>query len=304
MQVAAGLVVALLVAVAAHPLKQLAQAERSTWPEQQEYVILPPPEVAPVLAGGYKEAWADVTWVRALVYYGGGRVGESQFSYLSRFIDTILALDPKFHRVYEWAAYAVTYKAAQATADEFALSIKYLERGIVEFPKDGDLFWLLGLRYWFDVPAQSKAHKRELRARGADMLERAMRTPNANPRWPTMLAEMRTVLGQRDRALRDLREMILTTDNKKARERMLAKYAGIARNLEIADELESAAVRFDTEHKRHLPYAPPDFYVQLGPRPDPVIDFAALATERDLIGAEAEPSWADEDRAAAEPRTR
>ena len=45
---------------------QLAQgaalAERATWPKTEEYVLLPPPGSAPLLALGYRELAADVSW--------------------------------------------------------------------------------------------------------------------------------------------------------------------------------------------------------------------------------------------------
>src|SRR5690606_4558446 len=133
----AGLAVACAVAlgVIAYPVKQIALIDRSSWPNEEDLVLLPPAAVAPYLSLGERELMADLLWTRALVYYGSSRHGESELRSLTTFIDNILELDPKFRRVYEWAAHAVTYKKARATQEEFRTSVHYLERGIEQFPE-------------------------------------------------------------------------------------------------------------------------------------------------------------------------
>jgi tetratricopeptide (TPR) repeat protein len=222
--------------------------------------------------------------MRALVYYGSARTGQAEFLYLNKFIDNVIALDPKFHRVYDWAAYAVTYKETHATQEEFRASVRYLEKGIEAFPDDGELYWVLGQRYWLDLIPSSPEQRREYLEKGAQYLETATHKPNAQPRWATQAAEIRSKLGQREHAVRQLREVILTTDNKKARARMLGKLAYLANSVDVANELEKAADDFRAQWKANLPYAPATLHVFLGEAPSPVIDFDDLATERDLVG--------------------
>jgi len=283
MRLLVALAAAALLGVAAHPFKQLALLERGEWPRYEEYVPLPPPKAAPLLAMGYRELMADVTWVRALVYYGSSRIGESEFIYLTKFIDNILELDPAFRRVYEWAAYSVTHKAGYATKQELRLSADYLERAMKQFPDDAQLFWDAGIRYWLYMYGDSPEEKRKNRERAADLIEAAMHKPGAHPNWPTTAAELRTQLGQKEQAIRYLREMILTTDNKQARERMLGKFGYLVDSVDIADELLAEAEAFDKEWKDNVAYAPKTFHILLGPRPSPVIDFDQLATDRDLF---------------------
>ena len=286
----AGLVVVAALGLSAHPLKQRALAAQREWPEAEAYVWLPPPDVAPALAAGLggRELWADISWMRALVYYGSGRVSQGEFRYLDKFIDNIIALDPKFHRVYEWAGYAVTYKESTATQEEFRTSVKYLEKGIEAFPDDGELYWQLGQRYWLDLKTDSPEERREFLEKGADYLETAMRKPNAKAVWATQAAEIRSKLGQREHAIRQLREVILTTDNKKAREKMLGKLAYLADSVDVANELERAADEFERRWKDTLPYAAATMFVLLGEPPSPTIEFDELATDRDLIGADSD----------------
>jgi hypothetical protein len=297
----AGLVLAAVLGLASHAVKGRALRARETWPDYEEYVLLPPPRAARVLSLGYRELLADITWARALVYYGSSHVGESQFVYLDKFIENILALDPKFYRVYRWAAYAVTFKANRATQDEYLASVRYLERGIREFPDRYELFWLLGLRYWLDLRPDDPAEQRRNRERAADLIEQAMRKPDAPPTLPTLAATMRTKLGQHARARRELLEMLLTTENKRARERLLTRYGSLVESDREVEDARAAATEFEEEWKQNLPYAPAGMHVLLGPPPSRVIDFDELANERDLFDVQSEPEHEPEPEPEPEP---
>jgi tetratricopeptide (TPR) repeat protein len=285
MRIVLAVLVAALVAAAAYPLKQSALIDRSSWPAEDEFVLLPPPRLAPVLAIGERELWADITWVRAIAYYTATRHGESDLRYLNRFIDNILALDPRFHRVYEWAAYAVTFKQARATQEEFATSVRYLERGVREYPDDWELLWLLGQRYWLDLDGTPEQRKQYIE-RATELIERAMRAPGAGEELPLYAATLRSKLGQRDRAVRTLRELILTTDNPRARRKMLERFRLLTEAEGLAEELELAAKSFRERWEGELPYAPDALFVILGERPPKLMEFEDLATERDLFGTE------------------
>ena len=112
-----------------------------------------------------------------------------------------------------------------------------------------------------------------------------MRKPNAPARYASLAAAFRTKLGQKERALRNLQEMILTTKDEKARFALLEKLRKGYMAPNLADELERATHRLEDEWKANMPWAPPAFYFIMGDRPSPVIDFDKLATERDLFGA-------------------
>jgi hypothetical protein len=282
----ASLLIAGALGVTAHPFKEQALLTRDEWPRYEEYVALPPAAAAPLLAMGYRELWADITWARTLVYYGSSHIGDSQFLYLDKFIDNVLALDPTFYRVYRWAAYAVTYKDQRATQAEYRASVRYLERGILAFPDQYELFWLLGIRYWLDLESDDPAERRRFRERAAHLIEQAMRKPDAPPDLATLATTMRTKLGQTERARRELLEMILTTENEAARERMLNRYGALVESTAEVDEIARAVRDLEAAWQAELPYAPASFYFLLGPPPSPAIDFGELATERDLFSLE------------------
>jgi tetratricopeptide (TPR) repeat protein len=305
--VALGIAAAGLLWTGGQALQASALEDRARWPRSEDLVLLPPPELAPIVYLGYREAAADVTWSRALVYYGSTKAEGSDYRYLEKFVDNVIALDPRFKRVYRWAAYAVTFKEDVAKPEEFRKSLEYLEKGMAEFPDDYELFWIAGMRYYLDLRTDDDAERQRNKEHGAELIERAMRKPNAPPDLATLAATFRTRIGQKERAIRELREMILVTDNEKAQEKMVDRLRTLMAEGDAAlvDEMLRAKVDFEARWQADMPWVPRTLYLILGPTPPAAIDLAALAVDRDLIGSQddegGEGGDDDDSAAAAEP---
>ena len=120
------------------------------------------------------------------------------------------------------------------------------------------------------------------------LVESSLRKPGASPEAATWAATMRTKLGQHERAVRELREMILLTPDPTARERMIAKLNTIEKSdqAELAAELYEHQKLIEGERRRKRPSVPPTMYVLLGPRTVPGFDMGHLATGgADLVGS-------------------
>jgi hypothetical protein len=104
----AGALALVIAGIALHSVGASALRQRAQWPADETYVNLPSTSAARWSYLGYNEVGADLTWIRLLVYYGSGFIGEGDFRYLSNFVSNVIVLDPKFKRVYEWASYTVT----------------------------------------------------------------------------------------------------------------------------------------------------------------------------------------------------
>jgi hypothetical protein len=274
------LVVAAVLWGGAQGLRSEAVAARAEWPRAADSLLVPPVEV--VGFAPYPELLADLLWCRLLVYYGSNWLGEGDLSQVEDFLDAIVVLAPKFKPVYEWAAYAVTYRTGTATQQEFLSSIRYLEKGAREFPDDYKYFWVAGTRYFFDLWSPDEALRRRYRERGAELIEQAMTKPNAPHDLATTAASMRSKLGQHQRALDNLRQMTLSTDDEEARENML-KRVRIA-DPGLAEEIEQAVLGLQERWMANLPMVPLEFFIVLGEKPSPVIDFRQLATPHELFG--------------------
>lgn len=267
----------------AQGVDRLALEERATWPKTEDYAIfLPPPEAAPLIYAGFREVAADISWVRLLVYYGTSMIGEADYRYLELFIDNVIALDPLFERAYSWAMRAVTYRHSRATQEEFHKSLAYARKGMKQFPDNYEFFFEAGILCTHDIYFEDDAKLRRYRELGADYIDQAARKKNAPANLATLAAALRTKLGQKQRALRNLQEMILITENKKAREVLLQRYRQVAQQ-EFPDEAKQAMEALDRAWKRSVPYAGPSMYILLGDRPPTTIDWRDLRGERDLL---------------------
>lgn len=282
MRAVLGLIVAAVLWLGAHGLRSEAVAQRAAWPKSATMLVVPPVEV--VRFAPYRELLADLLWCRLLVYYGTNWGGEGDLSQVEDLLDDIIALDPRFKAVYEWAGFAVTYRTGKATQDEFLSSVRYLEEGMRQFPDDYKYPWFAGTRYYFDLWSKDEATLQRYRERGADLIEAAMTKPNAPQDIATTAANMRSKLGQQERALENLRQMILSTSDEIARQKMLRKLRFTDPGL--AEELARAAAAIENDWLEQMPMVPLDFYLLLGDEPSPVIDLRRLATPRDLFGVE------------------
>jgi hypothetical protein len=99
---------------------------------------------------------------------------------------------------------------------------------------------------------------------------------------------MRTKMGQRERAVTELREMILVTEDRTARDALIKRLADLEHtdSSELAAEILEMRRRFDNEWHDRRPDLPASMYILLGPRLEPRFDMIDLATGgRDLVGS-------------------
>lgn len=287
-----------LLAAAIHRTHEALLAQRAAWPSVDERVVVPPPRFARILSLAYNELAADLAWVRTLVYYGDGMYKGSSLRDVDRLLELVNAFDPHFRRPYRWGGYATTHRTGQATQEEFRASIAVLERGLRAFPNDWELLWILGLRYAYDLRSDDPAEKRRFLETGAGYLERAMRAPGAPDDLAVQAASMRTRLGQRERAIQELTEMLLSTENPRARKRLGERLAALTSRDE-SEALAAAARELEAAHQRTMPYVPIGLYVLLGEPPPPALDPRELAAVETVALGEELDTKAHEDEIRA-----
>ncbi|HEX3479884.1 MAG TPA: hypothetical protein VHT91_32915 [Kofleriaceae bacterium] len=246
----------------------------------------PAPETAPLMALGYRELVADLLFLRLKGYFGGD---ESTANGVASLVEAIVALDPQFHRVYEWGANAITLASRGVDNAALLRALAVLDAGARQFRDDWKLPYLAGEIYTQDLKTTDPAQRRAWDERGTLLTESAIRKPNAPIEAATWAATMRTRLGQHQRAVDGLREMLLTTSDEAARARLLAKLAELEHGAasELAAELQEARHRFEAVWHAARPAVPASMYLLLGPPLSPRFDLADLATGgRDLVGTQ------------------
>ena len=172
------------------------------------------------------------------------------------------------------------------TQQSFLRALAVLEKGITIFPDDWKLPYLAGQIYTQDLVTTDPKQQRAWDERGTLLTESAIRKPGAPLEAATWVAFMRTKLGQRERAITDLRELLLVTRDESSRKEMIDKLAKLADSdsTEIAAEVYEQRKMFDAGWQRDRPTIPPTMYLLLGPRVQPGFDMTNLATGgRDLV---------------------
>ncbi|MGE0546707.1 MAG: hypothetical protein AB7O24_32300 [Kofleriaceae bacterium] len=263
-------------------VREAAKTQRPPASVDEPYA--PSPSSAPLVSLGYRELLADLLFVRFAGYLGGG---ESTTSGTAAVVEAVAALDPAYPKIYETGALAVSRLNADQDAHKRAIAL--LEQGMKRYPSDWKLPYLAGQIYILDLESDDPAQRRAWNEKGALLLETAVRKPGAPTEAAAAAAMLRTKLGQRERAIDGLREMLLITTDDSARERLLTKLAELqnADASAIATELFEARKRFVTKWRTERPAVPETMYLLVGPRPAPGFDPYQLATGgRDLIEAD------------------
>jgi hypothetical protein len=281
--IAAGLVAALGIA-AARVARQAAEGEAPQVIADEPYA--PAPRTAPLVTLGYRELGADLLYLRLMGYFGGR---DSTANGIAGLVEAIAALDPRFYRIYEWGARAITLAGRGVDNATYLRAIAVLEAGAQQFPDDWKLPYLAGEIYTQDLETQNPAERRAWDERGTRYTESAIRKPNAPTEAATWAATMRTRLGQHQRAVDGLREMLLVTSDDHARERLLTKLAELENKSanELAAELLEARRRFEAAWLAARPAVPASMYLLIGPPLAPGFDLGDLATGgRTLVGTQ------------------
>ena len=280
--------IAALVAVAgiagARVAREAAEARSPRFYAEEPYA--PAPSTAPLVTLGYRELFADLLFLRLKGYFGSE---DNTATGIANLVTAIVALDPQYYRTYEWGARAITMARRGLDNAAHLRAIEILDAGAKQFPKDWKLPYLAGEIYSQDLQTKDPAQRRAWDERGTLLTESAIRKPSAPAEAATWAATMRSRLGQHQRAVDGLREMLLVTNDDTARARLLAKLAELESGSanELAVDLLDARRRFEAEWLAARPAVPATMYVLLGPRRPRRFDLGDLATGgRDLVGSQ------------------
>jgi hypothetical protein len=154
---------------------------------------------------GYDTVAADLYWMRAVVYYGGQRLGEQStrsYELLYPMLDLVTTLDPRFSVAYRFGAIFLTeaYPSGPGRPD---LSIALLERGIAQDGGRWEYMHDIGFIYYWWLHDYTKA---------AEWFDRAGKAPGA-PDWlAPMAATTLAVGGDRQSSRRLWRQLMESSD--------------------------------------------------------------------------------------------
>ena len=260
--------------MAAHLARGAAFAHEQATQRYEDTYYLPPNEWLVIGCLGYREAAASFVWLQALVNFGEELGHQGQVQYFYHYADAIIALDPRFKRVYRWAGSLGLYRPTQITEEDGKRAIDYLERAYELFPNDGDIAWELGATYTYELPPLLKNPKarEEARQKGAAYLQTAALL-GAGPPWIGLnAATALTKLGQTEQAMHHLMEIYTTIDDPATKAEIESRLEQL-QNENFVLAMRHADRDLRRQHEADFPYLGTTLYLLVGHRPP--IDEAA-----------------------------
>lgn len=230
---------------------------------------VPSPDWLPALSLGHREAFADLLWMRGLVYYGSELGSRGDALHVLDYVDAVVALDPYFVRAYVWAGTGGVYRHG-ATAADVERAVRLMERGHELFPRDGELAWNIGATLAYELPAYltDAAAREDAKRRAQPYLEAAAQL-GAGPDWLVLTNATQDVrLGERSRAIAHLEAMYSVVRDPDVKAQILAQLASL-RSAEEAAAFDAAARDFAARRAREYPYLDDGLYLFVQPREVP-----------------------------------
>jgi hypothetical protein len=215
-----GVAVGLVLVVFLLDLRTRAQLIRGSFPDDADKYYLPPPQQLKVASMGYREAAADLVWIKAIQhaadrrYYAGRR-----FPWLERYVDAVLVLNPYMLKIYMWIDGTLTYARGRLTNHDWRRAIHYMERGHRVFPRNWELLFKLACA-WTELGSKDPAVISRNRRIAADYLWKA-HLVGGGPAWlGSLAARYWSEEGQWRLAYRRTLEEYKSTDSKSVRQEM------------------------------------------------------------------------------------
>ncbi len=252
---------------------------RADLPPEQDIAVLPPPHYLEAMSLGYREALADLVWIRALVF-AGERLGETDTNMVGRYVEGITTLAPRFHRPYLWGGITAIYGGAgRIDRPMVEQSAAIYRAGLVHFPRSHKLLYALGMLLTHQVastPGYSEQERQALAVEGVDLIRRAA----AHGADPLVRRYAATIITEHatDQLARQFLESQLASSDDEEHRRLLRRKLGALTSREAVAEVERIRESFVAEQRAQAPYVPDGVYAVIRAEQGPLT--STEATDR------------------------
>lgn len=129
------------------------QATEADSEQRRELLYLPSGESLEVLSLGYKNAFSDYLWFKAINYFGAHINSDRNLPWLYHFCDIVTTLNPRAMHVYEFGSTMLSWELGRPEE-----SLRLLNRAIAHSPENWRLFYLRGFNqmYFLKNPHEAK----------------------------------------------------------------------------------------------------------------------------------------------------
>ena len=195
----------------------------------EELAYLPKGEYLKVAVLGYREAVADLIWLKVVQHLGGRKPSLGSYLWAYHAADVLTDLDPRFAQ-----AYRATGTVLGVWAERPHESIAILSKGIRHNPQVWDLPFYVGYDYYYVLRNPAEAAK----------YFRLASSLQGSPAYlPRLAARMTVEAGDPDAALEFLQRLYSGTQDDKIREGLVRRIREVEAERGIR-LLEEAARRF------------------------------------------------------------
>lgn len=243
----------------------------------EDVYYLPSPDVLNVMTLGYREAAADIIWMRALLYYTEQVSEEANGPYLMRYAQAGLRLDPDFKQLYTWSGMVPFYlMQGHRSVELSAEGVEILRAGSERYPNDGSMAWDLAatVRHEFLPQANdelSEDERRRYERMAQSAMARAVRL-GAAPHWMVLnRAAEQSESGRLERAIRFVEMSLRSETSPGGRARLRAELQSLRQRQAVGEAIRDQASQ-NEGWRRDYPYVPLTLYLQLRERELPHVD--------------------------------
>jgi hypothetical protein len=234
---------------------------RDRFPRDQDVLYLPPANQLGPMSLGYREALADLIWIRAVIFTGD-RAGGANYAWIMQYLEAINTLAPGFRRPYAWGGVVVVYSGQAIDRPMIDRAIGLYRRGLELFPEDHELLFALGMLLTRDVqmlPGYEPAEREAAMQEGAMLIRRAAAF-GAPPLVRQLAATLVSENATDQLAIQFLEGQLLQAEDE-AHRRMLERKLEVLIGEAGIESIERLRDEFEAERKQQFPYVPPDLYV-------------------------------------------
>lgn len=257
---------------AVHLRGETSRIYSSSVSEDDRY-YLPPAQWLRAMSLGFNEAAADLVWIKTLVYFGGQwetnkEKGESNFT--MNYLGTAAQLDPRFRSIYTTGS-AITLFQDRGKVSEKTVknTIELLERGVLEYPGDGDILFNLGFMHYFEMRPFMRNDARDPKTRyhrdtGAQLIGRSALMEGAPPYAALLSSTVLSREGFDGLIVEHLKAQLARETDENIRKELKHRL-----RMEIGKAAERDIARTEAIQKTwrlEMPYVPFDFYMLLEPQ--------------------------------------
>ncbi|MFV8753714.1 hypothetical protein ACNOYE_24430 [Nannocystaceae bacterium ST9] len=234
---------------------------RAQFPRDQDVLYLPPSAQLVPMSLGYREALADLIWIRAVIFTGD-KAGGANYAWIMQYLEAINTLAPGFRRPYAWGGVVVVYSGQAIERAMIDRAITLYRRGLELFPEDHELLFAIGMLLTRDVqmlPGYTPEEREAAKTEGALLIRRA-----AAFGAPPLVRQLAATLVADDAtdqlAIQFLESQLLQAEDEGHRRLLQRKLEALIGEAGL-ESIQRLREEFEAERQAEFPYLAPDLYV-------------------------------------------